>query len=264
MLKSLRLMALAGLLIFSGCTGLSAREISDIARSVIRISGRGHCGNLIMGTGFLVQIKHNNHQALLVTAAHVLAMLEENDLNLLLRRKIGDRVINFEHKLRVKGRSGIFYSRQLDLDLAVVVFDLPKNTSLALLSPEVFADEADFRNGRVDMGSKVVIPGFPYGESYAEAGFPIARSGMISSAPLSPVSIYKTFLVDFEVFEGYSGAPVLVETGRGYKIAGMTLEEVFVEEVRKTKNKTSTTRRGLGLAKVLNSELIRNFIEDLH
>jgi len=43
----------------------------------------------------------------------------------------------------------------------------------------------------------------------------------------------------------------------------MVLEEVFLEELRQSGKKTSRTRRGLGLAKVLSGPLIKIFLASL-
>jgi hypothetical protein len=53
-----------------------------------------------------------------------------------------------------------------------------------------------------------MVLGFPRGLAANPAGFPILRSGRVASYPLSP-SAFPTFLLDFTVFPGNSGGPVL-------------------------------------------------------
>jgi hypothetical protein len=66
--------------------------------------------------------------------------------------------------------------------------------------------------------------GYPQGFSANEAGFPILKAGRIASFPLSPVNAFPTFLLDLNVFPGYSGGPVFTER----EAAGATTETPFI------------------------------------
>jgi hypothetical protein len=246
-----------------GSACLQAMPTTDlIMNSVVRISGSGSSTEPVMGTGFLVQGSSRN-QAWLVSAAHVFQMISGNKIDLLIRQKKGK---GFSEKkltffLRAAGEN--LFIKHERYDLAALSLELPDNCVFSLLGVEMFADEKRFVEINAKTGSRLLVYGYPYGEAYDKTGFCIVRGGIISSFPLLPSSEYTSYLVDFEVFEGYSGSPVLfVENGYNL-IVGMALEEVFLEELRPGRKRTVRRRHGLGLARVLNSALVKSFVEAL-
>jgi hypothetical protein len=66
-------------------------------------------------------------------------------------------------------------------------------------------------------GDEVLSFGYPNGDAASEVGFPILRSGRVSSYPLTPAKTVGSLLVSGDVFAGNSGGPVFFEqTGRRY------------------------------------------------
>jgi len=101
-----------------------------------------------------------------------------------------------------------------------------------------------------------------------DAGFPILRSGYIASYPIIPATAIRSFLFDFNVFEGNSGGPVyFVESNRAYGgainigtvqfLIGLVSEQRVAEEQIKSLNELRLERHRLGLAVVIHAALIR-------
>lgn len=244
-----------------GLLSFSLSVLADTSvNAVVRISGVNSQKEPVMGTGFLIQADASKpRRAWLVSAAHLFAQISGDKIELLLRR--GDKAFSQPYQLRSNGRNLFF--RDDSYDLAAFLLELPVDCSCSLLAPAMLADDEDFRRYQVDVGSRLLIYGFPYGESFDQTGNCIVRTGIISSSPLLPADRYPSFLADFEVFPGYSGAPVFSGQAGRKIIYGMVLEEVFLEELRPSGKKTKRTRHGLGLARVLLSSHIRDFIAEL-
>lgn len=243
---------------------LAASAASSIMNSVVRISGRSKKSAPVMGTGFLVQRTTSNHrQAWLVTASHVFKMISGDTIDLLLRQKTANGVAQRTESFKIRLSGNPLYKTHSRFDLAALLIELPETADYSLLSMETLAEEKDFSRLDLGIGNRLLIYGFPYGESFRDTGYCIVRNGIISSFPLLPVAKYSSYLADFEVFEGYSGSPVIVDLARTTMVSGMALEEVFLEELRPGKTKTLRKRHGLGLAKILNSAIIKEFIAGL-
>ncbi len=236
-----------------------------VLRSVMRVSGTDSSGEAVFGTAFLMQGRGGaSNQAWLVTAGHVFCSIRGEYAQITMRRQT--RGIFFATPVQIKIRDGKtpLYVLNSEFDLAALKVALPGEADCCILANDFAVD--DTRLGRAGFGSgvRVLIPGYPYGEASSEAGFAFVRDGVVSSFPVLPSSTNPVFYVDFEVFEGYSGAPVVFSDGSssGF-LAGMVIEEVFLEELRAKGKKTSRTRRGLGLAKILSGPLIRSFLNSL-
>ncbi|KAF1082478.1 MAG: hypothetical protein GQF41_1199 [Candidatus Rifleibacterium amylolyticum] len=242
----------------------SAAGIDAVMRSVVALSGRDASGEQVFATAFMVEAPGRN-AVWLVSSAHSFNSIAEDFARVNLRRC--ERGIYFPLPLQVQIRrqGRALYASHANLDLAAIKIELPGEADYCVLSRDFIADERQLGRASVGAGSQVIIAGFPYGEACNEAGFAFARSGVISSFPLRPTNLYPVFYVDFEVFAGYSGAPVILAgSGGGALLMGMVLEEVFLEELRPQKGrKQLRTRRGLGLAKVLSAPSIAEFIGGL-
>lgn len=236
-------------------------SVDAVMRAVVSVSGRGSSGEPVFASAFLVESRSRN-TFWLVSSAHSFNRITDEYIRVNLRRC--ERGVYFPCPLQVRIREGsrTFYFAHTSLDLAAIKIEIPSEADCCMLSRDFIADEKQLNRLTLGAGSQVIIVGYPYGESCNEAGFAFARSGIVSSFPVRPASIYPVFFVDFEVFAGYSGAPVI--SNNGSALLGMVMEEVFLEELRPRKGKKQLrTSRGLGLAKVLSAPLIVDFIESL-
>ena len=94
------------------------------------------------------------------------------------------------------------------LAAAVISISAPPVFAKAAIPEGWLAGDDTFNKYNVAPGDTMMALGYPQGFSANEAGFPILKAGRIASFPLSPVSAFPTFLLDLNVFPGYSGGPV--------------------------------------------------------
>ncbi len=253
------------MLLSCGSAAFADSGFDAVLRSVMRVSGTDSSGEAVFGTAFLMQGRGGgSNQAWLVTAGHVFSRIRGGYAQVTMRRQ--SRGVFFAVPVQIKIRDGRnpLYVLSGEYDLAALKVALPGEVDCCILANDFAGDDARLARAGFGSGVKVLIPGYPYGEACNEAGFAFVRDGVVSSFPVLPGSTNPVFYVDFEVFEGYSGAPVVFSDGgsSGF-LAGMVIEEVFLEELRAKGGKTARTRRGLGLAKVLSGPLIRSFLNSL-
>ncbi len=252
-------MPLLLLILASGSEVAMAFDYGDIMRSVVRVSGVDTKNEPVMGTAFLVQA--NDRKAWLLSAAHFFDLVSNDRIEVQFRRSKQRQTKAFSQAYQIRVAGANQYVVHPGCDLAALLLELPSDSDSCLLAGEMVADEETMSH--LGPGQQLLVFGFPYGQAFAETGNCIIRSGIISSGPLVPASHYPWFPADFEVFAGYSGAPVFAQAGGKVKLVGMALEEMFLEELRPGRKKTMRTSRGLGLAKILHPAIIREFIVGL-
>lgn len=256
-----------GILFACAATLSAASPYDAVVRAVVRITANDTGGNNIFATGFLVQVANSrkNDQAWLVTVRHILENNSGDSITIGLRRYHGGIFTAQPLQIKIKDRKQQLFCCHPELDLAVIKIALPADIDYCLLAKDFIADDRRFERSSFGAGGRVLVCGYPYGEACNPAGFAFTRNGVVSSYPVTPAALYPYFFVDFEVFAGYSGSPVIYADNTGNLfLAGMALEEVFLEELHSRKNKkTLRTQRGLGLAKALNANIIREFISSL-
>jgi len=165
-----------------------------------------------VGTGFLVQAPRpdGTPRVVLVTAAHVLERMAQPQARIGWRVQTLDGGWRFDPQpLAVRdAASRPLWTRLPDRDIAVMEVQAPDPFARAAIPLAWLADDASFQDWEVGPADELLSLGFPRGLSANRAGFPILRVGRIASWPISPVSAFPTFLLDFQVFEGNSGGPV--------------------------------------------------------
>lgn len=165
-----------------------------------------------VGTGFLVQAprRDGTPRVVLVTAAHVLEQMEERETRIGWRTAVQDGAWRFDPEpLTIRDQDGEpLWTRHPERDVAVMEIVAPDAFARAAIPLGWLADENAFDAWQVGPADELLSLGFPRGLSANRAGFPILRVGRIASYPLSPVSAFPTFLLDFTVFPGNSGGPV--------------------------------------------------------
>jgi hypothetical protein len=152
---------------------------------------------------------------------------------------------------------------------------MPTDTAIRPITPAMLADDKMLSDFDIHPGDEIKCLGFPLGVASNTAGFPILRSGMIASYPLTPTATMKTFLFDFRVFKGNSGGPVyyveenrpIVHTLGGYQsfhfIIGLVSEESLFTEQSVSQYSQEIHQTQLGLAVVIHASLIKQTIEML-
>ena len=165
-----------------------------------------------VGTGFLIQAPRpdGSQRVVLVTAAHVLERMPEPEARVGWRTAVSDGAWRFDPEpLTIRDAQGApLWTQHPGRDVAVMEIAAPEAFARAAIPLGWLADENAFDAWQVGPGDELLSLGFPRGLSANRAGFPILRVGRIASHPLSPVSAFPTFLLDFTVFPGNSGGPV--------------------------------------------------------
>lgn len=169
-------------------------------------------GTRTVGTGFLIQAPRpdGTPRVVLVTAAHVLEQMADAEARIGWRTSLGDGTWRFDPEpLTIRGVAGEpLWTQHPGRDVAVMEISAPEAFARAAIPVGWLADDNAFGAWEVGPGDELLSLGFPRGLSANRAGFPILRVGRIASYPLSPVSAFPTFLLDFTVFPGNSGGPV--------------------------------------------------------
>ena len=204
-----------------------AFELSTtLMRSTFKITGSKK-----FGTAFIVgkQIPDTLGQAfyVLVTAAHVLRDIEEDEATLWLRKKEGDNFSRLYWKVPIRQSKKPLWIEHPEADIAVMYVKLPKVADIEFLPLSFLATDKELKDYQIHPGDGLFCLGFPLGAEANEAGFPILRSGTIASFPLFPTSKTKTFLFDFAVFGGNSGGPVYFEDTNRSNRGAIKLGEVL-------------------------------------
>lgn len=195
-----------------------------LMNSVYKIEGRSidDPNKIIRGTGFIIGKKIENDTSglslfVLVTAKHVFEDIDGESAFLKLRIQNSDTSYQeflYEFPIRIGTKRIWFEDDDPNIDIAAVPIPLPedfiKYFEKYFLSEEMLASDSLMNLFSLHPGDEVFSIGFPLGIGSNYFGFPILRSGKIASYPILPTSIYKSMLIDLNVFEGNSGSPVYI------------------------------------------------------
>jgi hypothetical protein len=214
-----------------------------VMNSTFKVAGPGTAPNTeTVGTVFIlgrpaIGVPPNIFYYVLVTAAHVLNGISGDQATVFLRRRLQDgsfQAVPFQLQIRDHGKP--LYDKNPDADVAVMYVKLPTSLSIQPLPMSLLIDDARIQQLDIQPGDQLQCLGFPLNINLNT--FPVIRSGLIASYPLTPTKIVKTIYYNFHVFPGNSGGPVyfvfanrmyggsehLGETD--YGIIGLVAEEV--------------------------------------
>lgn len=169
-------------------------------------------GTRTVGAGFLIDAPRpdGTPRTVLVTAAHVLNQMPGQTMRIGWRTALPDGSWKFDPQpaaIRAPDDQPI-WTRHPDRDIAVMEITAPDAFARAAIPLGWLADQNTLAAYQVGPGDELFSLGFPRGLSSNRAGFPILRVGRVASWPLSPVTAFPTFLLDFTVFPGNSGGPI--------------------------------------------------------
>jgi hypothetical protein len=170
-------------------------------------------GKIAIGTGFIIGRPDVNDQKsgaqMLVTAAHVFEEISGDECSLVVRREKSDGTYErtvIQAKLRENGRPR--YVKHPTADVAAMYSQIPQIKLVT--SADMLVDDAMMKQYEVTTGDEVQAAGYPLGVEGPQ-GFPILRSGQLSSFPLLPMASVKQFLINYNVLPGNSGGPVYLQ-----------------------------------------------------
>jgi hypothetical protein len=249
------------------------------ARSTFRIDGASIIpGKQVMGTCFIVGRPFASDpkrlRYVLVTAAHVLSDLQGESATLHLRRLTDGRYERMPIPLRIRSGSTTLWIQHATADVAIMPLAIPKEADIVLISSDFFASDEKIDSLEITIGDELNVLGFPFGVEANSAGIPVLRSGKIASFPLTPTRVTGHFLLDFEVFPGNSGGPVLLEasmrrgasgTGLGHYMVllGVVSRERDLKEQLSGIDEVTVRTHRLGLAEIVHASFIRELLDTI-
>jgi hypothetical protein len=219
----------------------------------------------------------NQPRWVLVTAAHVFEQIKEDEATLVVRKPApNDSYAKHNHRLLIRREGKPLWSKHASQDVAVMHLSLPADVPLPRVPVECLATDELLKRYEVQPGDIVRCVGFPHAGQFEpnSAGLPLVRIGCIASYPLLPTTQTKTFLYDFNTFEGDSGAAVYLDDSRrivsgnaeGERvrlILGVVHGQHFIDEKFKTIYQSGLTRHRMGLSIVVHATAIRETLDQL-
>lgn len=109
--------------------------------------------------------------------------------------------------MKLRDKNNNLYVKHPDADVAALYVDMPDDLNVPILPINLLGDDEALTRFEIYPGDELLCLGFPLFVS-SDFGFPILRSGKITSYPIIPTAIIKHIFFDFHVFEGNSGGPV--------------------------------------------------------
>jgi hypothetical protein len=214
-------------------------------------------------------------QHILVTAAHVLEQMSGEEAVAFFRKKESEGVYKkLPLKIAIRKAGKALWTRHPALDIAAMYVTPPEKAVFPQLPLDLLATDQTLKQHKIHPGDSLRCLGYPHQLEANDAGFPVLRSGAIASYPLLPAKTNKTFLLNYNSFEGDSGGPVyLAESHRMVDskkepvqvrlILGLVLGQHFIDVDTRTAYETRKVRYRLGLAIVVQAIYIRETIDRL-
>lgn len=233
------------------------------------------------GTGFILRrplpASPSRTQYILVTAEHTFSKAKGNEMTLTLRKEEGeDKFVKRSLKIKIRRDDKDLWTKHPSADVAVLVFEPPSDVSIPAPSVDLLADDTSLKESGVRPGELIRSMGYPHANQFdpSEAGFSTVRIGCIASYPLLPTRQTRTFLGDFNTFEGDSGGPVyLCREGRSRAsdagddkdrpglILGLISGQHWLNEEFKAVYQSATFHQRLGLAIIVHASAIKETID---
>lgn len=174
-----------------------------VMQSTVRLKGTG-----VTASGILIQVAPT--VSILVTSASSIKGMKGNELNLGMRRRSATGWTFASVTVKVTD----FLAAQADV--AAMPVQLPAEVMPeAVVTFEMLADDAVMQRHGVATGHEAFLVGYPLGLLANEEGFGLLRSAHIANYPFYPTHSLAAIVLDRELVEGESGAPVFVTTDEG-------------------------------------------------
>ena len=217
-----------------------------------------------VGTVFIVgrPIKDQPQRAayVLVTAAHVVESIRGATATLLLRQRNTDgRYKPFLYEFPIRDDAGgALYVKHTSADVVAMYVRIPDVVTIPLISTALIANDKTIGALEIHPGDELLCLGYPFGLTVNDWGFPILRSGKISSYPLTPAAAVKFIDFDFHVYGGNSGGPVYFKyTNRTYSTGtdlGETVHGILGLVTQQVED--PNTKTPISLARIVPGQLI--------
>jgi S1-C subfamily serine protease len=242
-------------------------DISTILmQTTFRLEGpsKSEPGRVSIGTVFImgkpVTTRPDTLAFVLVTAAHVLDDVQGPSASLLVRRKDSDGgFVPYLIPLVIRTTDGKnLYTKHIEADVAAMFVTMPNDLIVDIVSTTYLADDKTIQDLEIHPGDELMCVGFPYGLAVNDWGFPILRTGVISSYPLIPAKKVKFISFDFRVFGGNSGGPVYYRFSNRYYQGTTHLGMITQSIIGLVTEQVSdpTTKAAISLAHIVPAQFI--------
>ena len=151
-----------------------------LMRATFKIAGQATLGTAFV-LGRPVPADSSRVYYVLVTAAHVLREIKEEQAVLFLRKKQNDEFVKFPWPLHLRNGNQELWKEHPKADVAVMYVKMPPEADIQLLPISCLASDEDLNGFEIHPGDTLSCLGYPFGAEADKAGFPILRSGQIAS-----------------------------------------------------------------------------------
>jgi hypothetical protein len=206
-----------------------AQDINTILmQSTFRISGPSAKtpGELNYGTAFIVGLPMAPNSIrsfyVLVTAAHVLKDIKGETATIDLRHKNTDGTYSeLPTTFTIRNMFQNLYETSLEADVAVAFISLPPGAEIHPVPISFFVTDDRLTQLEIHPGDDFFVLGFPLYASLHT--FPVLRSGILSSYPITPMKTVMQYYLNFKVFPGNSGGPIYFDFASRSYLSGATV-----------------------------------------
>ena len=214
-------------------------------------------------TCILVRREAPDQSLYLVTAAHVFDGVKGDTAIVVLRARQDDGSYQRrDYTIAVRRDGKALWVRHATEDVAVLQLSEPPPVPVAALPLSATADEAGLTAAGLHLCSPLFVLTYPQRFEANDAGFAVARPGIIASHPFLPIRAYHTYLADFTTFGGDSGGPVFVAGTHGHPLLiGIVLAQFRHDERVTMEYEERSIHHPLGLGSVLHAQFVRDTIE---
>ena len=215
------------------------------------------------GTCVLVRREAPDKSLYLVTAAHVLDHTKGDTAIVVLRERRDDGSYQrLDHTIAIRRDGKPLWVRHPTEDIAVLRLVRAPSVPVSALPLSAIADEAGVTAAGLHVCSPLFVLTYPRLFEANEAGFAVARQGIIASHPFLPIDRYPRFFAEFTTFAGDSGGPVFISGAADHPLLiGIVLEEWRHDETIKTEYQEITVHHPFRLGSVLHARFVRDTIE---
>jgi hypothetical protein len=232
-----------------------ATEMADATYKLFNVDSTATC--------ILVRREAPDQRYYLVTAAHVMEQIKGDTAIVVLRDRQADGSYQRrDHTVTIRRDGKPLWARHPTEDVAVLRLAEPPPGQVNALPLADIADEVRLSAAGLHICSPLYVLTYPQRFEANDAGFAIARQGIIASHPFLPVQRYHTYFANFTTFAGDSGGPVFVAGANGQPLLiGLVLAQSHHDESVTTEYEERTIHHPLELGTVLHAQFVRETIE---